>query len=98
MDEDMIVFFVIPIFRIGGRDVASICSGRQSCKFSWISYARQRPQKIRVEEAENGGVGADAERESENGDGGESWGFAEHAQAVAQILNQCPHTVSCLPA
>src|ERR1700734_464060 len=36
-------------------------------------------------ESENGSVRADAQRESENGDGGEAGRFAENAQSVAHV-------------
>jgi hypothetical protein len=40
-------------------------------------------------DAEDGGVGADAESEGEYSDGGEAGGFAQHAEGVANILNEC---------
>ncbi len=42
----------------------------------------QVAQHESVEQTENGGVGADAERESENGDGGESRRFAQHERPL----------------
>ena len=46
------------------------------------------------------GVGADAEGEGEDGDGGEAGGFAQHAQAVAQILHEIlnPVYAACIAA
>ena len=49
---------------------------------------RQRLEQHAFDNAEDGGGGADAERECENGDGGEAWTLAEHAQAVANSLHQ----------
>ena len=46
---------------------------------------RERPQQQRVSEAENGGVGADANREREDGDEGEPRTFREHPAAVAHV-------------
>ena len=43
-----------------------------------------------VDEAEDGGVGADAERQREHGDGREPGALGQHAQAVAQILKHGP--------
>ena len=54
----------------------------------WIAD-RQGAKKCRVDEAEDGGVGADAEGKGEDGDGGEARGFAQHAKGEAQILEQC---------
>ncbi len=41
-----------------------------------------------VDDGEDGGGGADAEGESENGDGGEAGIFAQHAQSVTKILEE----------
>jgi hypothetical protein len=41
-----------------------------------------------IHQAKDGGVGTDAEREGENGDGGEGGGFAEGAGAEAEILEE----------
>jgi len=49
---------------------------------------RQRAQADRVDHLEDGGVGADAERERQDGDRGEPRIPAEEPQAVAQILRQ----------
>src|SRR5207244_7464955 len=46
-------------------------------------------QKDGIYNAENGGVGADAEGKSENRNGGEAGFVGQHAQAEAQILPQC---------
>src|SRR5437016_6039857 len=43
-----------------------------------------------IDEAEDGGVSADAESESEHGDGGEAGGFAKHPQRVANVLKDTP--------
>jgi hypothetical protein len=47
---------------------------------------RQRPQQDRVDDRENGRVGADREGEREDGDGAESGILEERAQRVGQIL------------
>src|SRR5215469_8964180 len=49
----------------------------------WIG---KRSQKHSVDDAEDGGVGADAQRERQNGDGGEARTLAEHAGGIAQVL------------
>src|SRR5207237_835119 len=41
-----------------------------------------------IDEAEDGGVGADAESKSEDRDGGEAGRFAQHAKGEAQILKE----------
>src|SRR5215472_7313513 len=45
-----------------------------------------RLQHYGIEEAEDGGVGADAERERENGYGGKAGRFAKHAKGETNIL------------
>ncbi len=42
-----------------------------------------------VDNGEDGGVGADAESERENGDEREARAFLQHAHAAAQILTKC---------
>jgi hypothetical protein len=49
---------------------------------------RYGAQEHCVDEAENGGVRANAERQGQNSNSGEPWRFAQYAQAEAQILNQ----------
>jgi len=46
----------------------------------------QGTQQQCVDYAKDSGTAADAEGESEHGDGGEAGGFAQHAQAVANVL------------
>src|SRR6516162_6015670 len=48
-------------------------------------------QQGRVHYGEDGGVGADAERERENGNGCEAWILAEDPQRVAKVLQECLH-------
>ena len=48
----------------------------------------KRAQQHAVDDAEDGGVGADAERESEYGDDGESRRFSQHSQRVAKIAEE----------
>jgi hypothetical protein len=48
----------------------------------------QRPQRDAVDDAEDGGGGADAERDREDRRGGEAGLLAQHARAVAQVLEQ----------
>jgi hypothetical protein len=47
---------------------------------------RQRTQHHRVDEAENGGICAHAERQGENGDDRETGRFAQRAQAIGAHL------------
>ena len=54
-------------------------------------YARrvgdsQRRQQGRAHQAEDGGVGADAQRQGEQGDRGESGVVGQNAQAEAQVV------------
>jgi hypothetical protein len=42
--------------------------------------------KDAVDDREKGGVGADAEREGEDGNDAESWGPCEHAQGRSEYL------------
>ena len=49
---------------------------------------RARPQKKGVKGSEHGGVHGDAECECDDGHDGKAGIFAQHAQAVAQILEK----------
>jgi hypothetical protein len=48
----------------------------------------KRTKESCVNQAENGGVRADAQGESENRDRGKAGGFAEHAKGEAEVLKQ----------
>src|SRR5262249_38166543 len=48
----------------------------------------KRAEHQTVHQAEDGGVGPDAEGERQNSDGSEAWRFAQHAQAVANVLQE----------
>src|SRR5712671_7635272 len=49
---------------------------------------RQRPKQQGINQAENGGVGADAQRQREHGYRGESEVLAKHSRGKANILPQ----------
>src|SRR5204862_3296700 len=49
---------------------------------------RKWSQQEGIDNTEYCGRCANAKREGENRDASESWGFAQHAQAEAQILNE----------
>src|SRR5215470_3804346 len=46
----------------------------------------ERAEDERVQGAEDDGVGADGDGERDHGDGGKAGGFAQHAQAIADVL------------
>ena len=60
----------------------------------------ERAQEHAVNHAEDGGIGADAQRDGENNDGGEAGTFGERARAVAQVAeeNFGVHELRLLPA
>ena len=49
---------------------------------------RQRPQEQRVDDAEDGGAGADAEPGDQDGEDGEAGVAAQRAEGVAEVLEQ----------
>ena len=49
---------------------------------------RHRLEQHRVDQAENGSVGADAQRQRKDGRGNETGATPKGAQSVAQILRQ----------
>ena len=48
---------------------------------------RQRLQNDRIDQAENGGIGADSQREGKNRDGREAGARTERADRIAKILH-----------
>ncbi len=50
---------------------------------------RQRPEEHGVEHAEDGGVGADPERERQDGNGREAWTAEERARPEPEVLPEC---------
>ena len=48
----------------------------------------KRPQEKRIDHAEDGGVGADAEAKSEDGDGREAEILIQHSEAEANVLER----------
>src|SRR5262249_49070896 len=53
----------------------------------------ERPQHDAVDDAEDGGVGADAERERENGEQREAGTLAQPPERVPQVLEERVHPV-----
>ena len=49
---------------------------------------RQRPQQHAIDDGKNGGVGADAERERQDGDEGKPGLAPQHTAGVADVLKQ----------
>src|ERR1043165_5941759 len=59
---------------------------------------RQRPQEHGVDDAEDGGVGADAERERDRRDDAQAGRLHQHAQAKLYVLNDGFHRLEYLPS
>ena len=49
---------------------------------------RERTEQESVDDAENGGAGADAESDDKDGEGGESGIAAQGAEGIAQVLQE----------
>ena len=87
------VLMIVDLFPncIGEIEIAVAAAGRVEVReldqFVGI-LSREHAKDDGVDEAEDGGVGADAERESEDGGGGEGWSFAEGAEGVANVLEE----------
>jgi len=50
-------------------------------------------QQQAIHYAENGGIRADAQREGQHGNDGEPWILQEHANGVAQVLQERSHAI-----
>ena len=56
----------------------------------------KRPEQDGIDDAKDGGVSADAERQGQDGDGGEGWLFRQHPQGITKILEKGVHgTTRC---
>ena len=44
-----------------------------------------------MNDAEDGGVGSDAEGHDEDGDEGEAWAFSQQPEGKFQVLHDCCH-------
>ena len=64
--------------------------GEQFDELLWRSHG-ERAKHQRVDEAEDGGVGADAEREREDGHGRETGSPAHHPEGVPGVLPERFH-------
>ena len=76
-------------FEIVGHAIATVVEAERD--HALRLGIRKRTKKNGVNEAENGGVGADAKRERENHDRGKSGGLREHPDRVFQVLHQRAH-------
>src|SRR5580698_9142819 len=86
--------------RIRNADYPNLGRGLMQDDEAGRIVIRQRAQQDAVNDRKYRRVRTDAEREGEQGNGGEGWGLAQHAQPVANILEQSFHHVysSGLPA
>ena len=78
----------------GNFVVAEVDAGRRLAPGEDDAFGvriRERLEENGVDDAEDGGAGADAEREGEYGDDREARRFREHSQAILQILEQRLH-------
>jgi hypothetical protein len=46
---------------------------------------RQPPQHQRIDQAEDGGIGADAQRQRQHDDKREAWVFGEHPEGISNV-------------
>ena len=74
--------------RAGHRRVAELRHARVELHEPVGLRVRQRPQQHRVDDAEHRGIGADAERQRDDRDGGESRRLPEVPRTEGQILKQ----------
>ncbi len=71
--------------RARGADVPVVLDARPDHDELIRLGIRQRREQRRVDHAEDGGVGGDAQREGQHGDGGEAGVPAQHPHAVSRI-------------
>ena len=85
-----------PISKVEKRDVA-FGNARRPRVFAFEEddafgvRKRKRTQENAVDEAEDSGIGADAERERNDGDGGEAFLLQQHAGSVADVVQEGCH-------
>ena len=59
---------------------------------------RQRPQQDRIDQAKDGGVGANPERHGENGERGKAGMFQQLSPAKTNVLQSAPTALRCAVA
>ena len=86
--EDMVLFTQLCEVGVGpaGPANAVLRLGLKHVEKLLCSWVGKRLQEHGVNDAENGGVGADAESECEDGNDGEAGRLAEHANGEAEVL------------
>ncbi len=87
----------LEVQKIGGRwiDVVSMLVKRVEYDDAFGVGIGQRTQQGGVDDAEDRGVGADAEGQRQHRNSGEGWVLCQRASAEADVL---PETVHCLPS
>ena len=76
-----------------GKGVTSGCRLRLEEPDQPVGFVEgQGAEQDRIDDGEDGGVGADAERERQHGDREESGGLAHRAEEVADVLERVAHT------
>ena len=89
--EHLVLVAQILVVEVRERQIAGIALVGHEDRGQPIRFVHgNRLEQRRVHEAEDRGVGADAERQREHGDGREARALGQHAQAVAQILKHGP--------
>ena len=84
--------FALPLEEIaGGGDVAFTGDFRPDDHELAGMRVGERGEQRGVDDAEDGGIGADAESQGEHGDRGEAGIFAEEAEAKAKVAQQVGH-------
>ena len=87
----LVVLVAAIVLLLEGNDPLPLVVGIHLFVLFWVALAchgelaRQRPKKHGVDYAKNGAVGADAESQCQNGDGGEAGRLHQHSQCVFQI-------------
>ena len=78
----------VPHFGLGNRVLRDALSRKPAPDLHELLRAveGERTQQHRVDHAEDDGVGADAERQREHGDGGEAGRLGQHANGVSKVL------------
>src|SRR6516165_8028188 len=95
--EDFVVILEVPVHRIGNGVAAPVvpvvpATHSQQNQFLGI-LDREQSKKNLIEQGEDGRVGADAEGQGQDGDGGKAGAPPERAQRVLEVAKQCakPH-------
>ena len=89
--EDALAAFYFSEHRIGKSDFVSLTDWRKPNEALWL-MDREVAEEQGVDQSEDGGVCANAERERKNRDRCEAWNLGKDSEGISQVLPEGCHS------